>query len=198
MKKSFDELDRLARAAEAGKVKLKTEIDDLMQQKVERHNEAQAAAEAGDVDRYMELHAAEERLDAQIFVKRAQMDKAVSPVNPEDVVSAWDSYSKDYSRDFEKLWKQYLSARKSLYGLFMQVVSAQNSALRVRERCGQLAGRDPSTFHMQTIDGSNAQGLMYRNSQLTMADTVFFQACGEAAADDGERFNSVIRLKKSY
>ena len=199
MKKSFDDLERMLTAAENTRQKLSEEINELTRQKSECHAEAQAAAEAGDVDSYMEKHKAEERIDAQIFVKRTQMDRISTTASREDVMSAWADYSKRYDSEFEKVWADYLKSRTASYNLFMKVCRLQNDALKTRERCACLAGEDnASLFRMKTIDGKAAEGLRYKQLMLQMPDTCFFLAIGEATGEDGALFNDVIRVQKPY
>lgn len=198
-RKSFDELDRLTKEAEEKKRKLSEEIKELMRKKNEAHDAAQAAAEAGDTDGYLEKHKAEERLDAEIFVKRTQMDKSKSPVTQDDILSAWEDFSKGYNAEHSREWTKYLNMRKGLYTQFMKVCSMQNDALKLRERCMNLAGEtNPAVYKMDMMDTGMVLGLAYKTYQLRNPDVVFFLSTGEAAEDDDALFNDVIRLRKPY
>ena len=198
-KKTFVELDRLTKAAEEKKRQLTEDINELLAKKAEAHNAAQAAAEAGDTDGYLDKHKAEERLDAEIFVKRTQLDKAGATLSRDDIMDAWEDYCKGYNIEQSREWSKYLTMRKQLFDQFMKVVLLQNNALKLRERCGQLAGESNlSAFKMSMIDGSNAFGLQYKRYQLQMPDTVFFLSCGLASEDDGSFFNDVIRVHKPF
>lgn len=198
-RKSIDELEKLTAAAEAKKAKLAEEIDDLMKKKSEAHEAAQAAAEAGDVDLYMAKHQEEERLDAQIYVKRTQMDKAGGTLSSGDVLLAWDDFAKGFNKELAKEWQAFLSERKALASHFMKIVLMQNDGLKLRERCGRLAGEpDVSLFKMDFIDAHNAPGVAYGRRLFTMAEVVYFLSTGEATEADGEFFNAVLRNRKPF
>lgn len=198
-RKSIDELEKLTTAAEAKKSKLAEEIDDLMRQKAEAHEAAQAAAEAGDVDLYMAKHQEAERLDAQIYVKRTQMDKSGGTLSSGDVLLAWDDFAKGFNKELAKEWDKFLAERNALAAHFMRIVLMQNDALKLRERCGRLAGEpDVSMFKMDYIDAHNAPGVAYGHRLCTMAEVVYFMSSGEASEADGEFFNAVLRNRKPF
>ena len=199
LKKSLDELDRITKAAEDRRTQLREELDDLLRQKNDAQEAAEAAAQAGNVELFVEKKREAEQFDAAAYVKRAQMDNAGVVIPREAILDAWQDYTRVYNKELAREWKAFLAERKELYNHFMRLVLMQNDALHEQERCAALAGDSTlSAFKMDYLPAQNAPGVAYGGRRCTTPETVYFMSSGEADDATGDLYNSVLRVHKAF
>lgn len=140
---------------------LKREIDDLIRQEAELDAAANAAADADDVDGFMQKRAAKDRASATLFVKRRQLDKLGAGVTEDDARNAWVDYAGTYSKKLAAGLKAFAAEKQKLCEMYDELVTLQEEALAVRERLGNAVGADKNTFAMDyipVIGGVSAKG----------------------------------------
>ena len=197
--KKIDQIMKEYNQAEAEKADLEHEIMQLQVDKQALDAEAEAAAKKGDVTLYREKKDAARQAADMLFVRQKQLEGLNCLRTEKEAKEAWKEYADDYNKGFSKAWAAYEKARDSLYSDFMEIVKAQNEALRIREKCAACCGTDPEA----NLDRSFAMKLMpdkcepIRLPQLQTADTNFFLTARLAGTDKVPFFNSVIRLHKS-
>lgn len=197
MKYTIEKIKAMIAEHSAGRKALENEIADLLKQEAELAAQAEAAADSGNVDDYMDLSAKKNRATATIFVKRKQMDKIPGNALPEDVArDAWADYVTDYNTDLKKKLAAYAAAKKKLCELYSDLIDTQDGALSFRELLAANSGKTAAAFAMEYIPvrkGLETKGLIKKGGINTMdPDAVFFLSAYEI-----ENNRSIIVLSSS-
>ena len=152
MKYTIEKIKAMIAEHSAGRKALENEIADLLKQEAELAAQAEAAADTGNVDDYMDLSAKKNRATATIFVKRKQMDKAPVKALPDDVArEAWAEYAEDYNKALKKKLDEYASLKKKLCQMYGEMLDYQNEALNVRLLFSNNSAVPAEAFRMEYI-----------------------------------------------
>ena len=216
--KALQELFNTRKAEEA---KRNSVIAELEKKNAALDAAAEAAASAGDVEGYIEKAEARRKNEATLYVLRKTNKKA--QVTEDEVVSAWNSFREDYSKQFEKAFGDYRKKREALAAAYIGLVEMQNEALKMREQLGKLAGMNGEkqlgqyefsydavykdflipalpecpTGHLQSVPGANLH-LKYGSMRVADPDSVFFHVLGIISDDDLDKINDVVRQRHSH
>lgn len=101
---------------------------------------AEAAATAGDIERYKELKAMAEDAEAVAYVCGKQLE-ADNPITLEQTRKAWDDYAADYKKKLAGKLKRFETAKDELLKAYAEAVVLQGEACEVRERLARFCGR---------------------------------------------------------
>ena len=177
------------------KVTLRADIEELEQRQKQLTSEAQQAAEAGDVDGYMNKKAQADRCSAEIYVNRLQLSK-IGTMNNAEVREAWREYIKPVNKELQEAYDDYKAARKDLCDKLRKVLYIQLQAYRTREFCAECTGvsrKDSNEFY-------NAAAT-YGMDGLTAADVGkdlnLFQNTGDLSRDDGTQLYGMLLNNKA-
>lgn len=190
--------------AQASVEGLKSEITRLEEDQARLDQEADTAAQAGDLSLYQAKRDEAKLATDTLFVRRKQLEKTSCVRSEQEAKEAWHEYAETYNKTFAKNWAAYMKAREALYNDFLALVHGQEAALAIREKCAACCDMAPdgisgslfgsgldSAFPMKLIP-DNAPS--FRQPQLNTPDTQFYLW---AFGADLELFNRVIRLHRS-
>ena len=161
------------------------EINDLLKQGSVLQDEADAAAEAGNVELYEEKIAEKDKIERAIFVKRNFLDKMKWTVTEDDAIKAWEGYVAEYNRRLTKARADFLAAKEKLIKLYSDMVELQGEALETRKELGAVVDLDKNTFKMDFIP-------CVKKSE---AGSLVLDQCG-CADPDAAYFLSAMDIKK--
>lgn len=134
------EMKRLQTENERKCAEMETEIFALNDSAKDLEEWAEKAAEAGNIDRYMDLKQRAERTKAEAYVKTTMLKKMSQGFTMEDIQAAWRAYMADYDKQYSKKLDKYNKALQDLRGLFDDLLAAQRDALAWREYACKMAG----------------------------------------------------------
>ena len=126
--------------AKADKATLEQEMATLKADKERLEGEAEAAAQEGNIPLYREKRDAAQLKADTIFVRNKQAEKLKILATEAEAKAAWKDYAESYNKAFAKSWGAYEKARRDLCAAFLEIVNAQNEALRMRAKCAECAG----------------------------------------------------------
>lgn len=159
---------------------LQAELDELLRQEAALEADANAAADAGDVDEYLMKKAAKDRVTAALFVKRKQFDKLSSSVTEADARTAWANYVAEYNSKLAEGLKAFEEVKADLLQRYSYLVSLQADALAVRSHLGNAVGIDKTSLPMDYIpvmSGLEAKGaLRLAGFNCVDPDAAYFMA----------------------
>lgn len=141
--KPIERIETKMRKTQETREQLKNEIEELTHKLVMDAAEAQAAAEADDLERYMDLKGDQERTAALIEMKKIQLDK-VADVPESEIMGAWKDYADhDYLPEFNKAVQALDDAKAKYLDAFRKLLITQNNGLLEQMRFGKLMGLEP-------------------------------------------------------
>ena len=208
MKLTIDEIDALFNKAEKSKTQLLNDIDLLRNNAKALHESAQKAAEAGDLERYKKLKADAANVEAELFVKEAQLKAATRPVSSEDIKNAWKEYASKRDKDLELKIKEFEKHRNDLAKEFRSLTDFQADTLRERNHLANYIGiqtenldvfGNPSEivladFPVKTIPKRNQ--LKCGGMMIMSDDAKYFFASGLIKSDEIDYYHNVITHNK--
>lgn len=188
------------------------EVAKLQREKEALEQEAELAAENGDLALYKEKKADINDLADRITVTARQSKKLPGLADKKALREAWAEYAAEHDKAFEKAWSAYIKQRQDLFNAFQKLTTAQNEALKLRERlCRAYAGETEEadqllvSLTLKTIPDSH--GVPFGNPNLRTPDTDFYLSAGLATFNlakinyngktDLGFWNDVIRMKKA-
>lgn len=127
---------------QAAKASAETEIKTLEKEQERLAEQAQQAAEAGDVSGYMDLKRKKEECEAVLYVKQQINKKPFPYVDRDEMQAAWSEYVKPINNTFRKKKEEYKKARHDLFVKFQDIISLQNSTFQARENCVRMTCKD--------------------------------------------------------
>ena len=136
LEKLLNELEQ----AKASKADLEKEVAKLKADKERLEKEADAAAQEGNIPLYREKRDAAQLATDTLFVRNKQAEKLKILATEDEAKAAWKEYAESYNKAFAKSWATYEKARRDLCAAFLEIVNAQNEALRMRVKCAECAG----------------------------------------------------------
>ena len=154
-------------AAQASKEPLQKEIDSLKKRKAELESQAEAAAEAGDEDRYIQLKHAADDAGMRAYVREKRLANADAPIDLAEGQAAWDEFISPINRQLNKAHAAYVKQQKQLFESLKELMELQRKAYATREQIAGLCGYKTwwvendyaevkSKFPFQHIDGLHA------------------------------------------
>lgn len=193
--------------AKADKAALEQEMATLKADKERLEGEAEAAAQEGNIPLYREKRDAAQLKADTIFVRNKQAEKLKVLATEAEAKAAWKDYAESYNKAFAKSWAAYEKARRDLCAAFLEIVNAQNEALRMRAKCAECAGipddggfMSPSGYdrilHMDMIPDEQKRQRLAGQIFTKGPDVDFFfdaQLCDPAKLD---LLNQVVRWHK--
>lgn len=126
--------------ARADKAALEQDMASLKADKERLEGEAEAAAQEGNIPLYREKRDAAQLAGDTLFVRSKQAEKLKILATEDEAKAAWKDYAESYNKGFAKSWATYEKARRDLCAAFLEIVNAQNEALRMRAKCAECAG----------------------------------------------------------
>ena len=180
MKYTIEKIRTMIAEHHAGRKALENEIADLLKQESELAAQAEAAADAGNVDSYMDLAGKSNLVSATIFVKRKQMDKTPGKALPDDVArEAWADYAADYNKALKKKLDEYGRMKQKLCQMYGDLLDYQNEALNIRLLFSNNSTVPAEAFRMEFIPvkgyGEHPRGnISIGGCNIHDPDAVFF------------------------
>lgn len=136
---TVNELDQRVVDAAAAREKMEREKKDRAAKKEALAQEAEAYAEANDVDGYLRCKQQIERLDAIDHVIDVQLRKSPQIASNDEIRAAWNDYASEYNRKMVAGLASLEKTRKELLRVYGELYEAQKSALAIRGRLEQYA-----------------------------------------------------------
>lgn len=159
-------------AAEATKKAQKVQGQEANLQALKQEQEAAAAA--GDFDKYEDLAARISKAERFLYVMNHEKPKAEA-VTEEQAREAWEDYAKAWAREMAKRWGLYKAALRELRKQYEGLVKYQNEALKTRKEVAGMVAADPDTFALEGWLPNNWQPNFPRNiGDLHAPEFVFF------------------------
>ena len=208
----LQELDKRYEAAAKARKQLENDVE-LLQHNIDAlNNQAMTLATAGNVEDYKRKRNEVVNLEAELFVKRAQLKANASPVSAEEVKDAWKNYAADRNKQLDDMLAKYRTHKKALAAEYRDMIEYQAETLANRERCAQYLGINTAMIDglVKTADGemhdlpvktlptSISSQLTYRGSQTKDDNLKFFYADGEFTDTNGafERDHRIVTLHR--
>lgn len=135
LREKYDEAVKKKAAMRAEIQKLKADTDTLAE-------EADNAAQAGDIPLYREKRDASQLAADTAHVRERQLEIFTELQPIEDGRAAWREYSGEYGKNFDRAQKALEKARADLRKAFMELVEIQNEGLHVKEQIRSCVGSD--------------------------------------------------------
>lgn len=126
--------------ARANKAEMEQDMASLKADKERLEGEAEAAAQEGNIPLYREKREEAQLAGDTLFVRSKQAEKLKILATEDEAKAAWKDYAESYNKTFAKSWAAYEKARRDLCASFLEIVNAQNEALRMRAKCAECAG----------------------------------------------------------
>lgn len=133
-------------AAEATKKAQKVQEQEANLQALKQEQEAAAAA--GDFDKYEDLAARISKAERFLYVMNHEKPKAEA-VTEEQAREAWEDYAKAWAREMAKRWALYRSAIRELCKQYEGLICYQNEALKTRKEVAGMVAADPEAFALE-------------------------------------------------
>ena len=174
--------------------------------------EAEAAANAGDVQGYMTAAAKQKEAEAAAYVAGIQLKNFSVSLNRDDILAAWETYRSEYESEMAKLSAELEKIRAKFSDTFGKMLDRQNEACGTREKLAKmlginLAGVQPGSaltdFPMQTIETARSDPfsfwLHYGNIDFS-GDAAYYAHLNKLKRDSGDirRLESIVRDRRYY
>ncbi len=137
--KKFSELTQ-------AQAELKAEDEHAFKIARQLRQQAEAAAAAGDVDKYRELKAQLENAEDDSFVRRAALRKKAEPISETMVREAWTDYAAGAEKVIAKRLAQYQKSLSAAREAYRAAIDIQREACQIRERLAGYIGVDVSVL----------------------------------------------------
>ncbi len=154
MKITVQDLERKAREAAEARDEIKEEEKRLFNETRDLNIQADEAADAGNLDLYLELKKKIETAAAKAYVRKRQLEKKDSPVTREEAASAWADYRADYEKKLSAKLTAVDKARSAFLVAYKDAVDVQADACATRQRLAKFLdqpGDVAVAFPMATI-----------------------------------------------
>lgn len=125
---------------EQDKQKLIPSADALEKRVREYSDKAREAAVAGNVAEYKAFKAKAEDAEAELYVVRAQLDKASEPISREAAQDAWNEYAANLPKRLNISDKALAAARKQFAASYEAKMDIMVEACKTRQLLGDLMG----------------------------------------------------------
>lgn len=143
--------------------------------------QADAAAAAGDVDKYLRLKGEFEREDAVAYVRKTQLEQQADAVSQQDIEAGWNSYSSEYGKKLSALRAEYEKSVSAALSVFRKMIDLQHEALCQRRELAELSGLHVDFANAGTVEfkfpmeyvlpgGNRAEGVYFRVGQMGAID----------------------------
>lgn len=216
-KMTIGELEQIKAAATQERAQAAIDLTDLVKRAALLEQEAQAAADGGDLAAYREKKAQAEAVNEEIFVKQAKAAKQENPITEAMTAEAWETYRADYDKKFKAKYSALESARAELLTIYKELFDMQREAFKTRERLAGYLGMntDRGFIYLGTPDDVEAkfpceaiplEKVQYlRATGTTVNDplAIFYftsggeKSPGELMGDATQQFNSVLLYHRS-
>lgn len=110
--------------------------------------EQEAAAAAGDFDKYEDLAAKIAKAERVLYVMNHEKPKSEA-VTEEQAREAWADYASGWAREMAKRWGLYKTALRELCRQYEGLVRYQNEALQIRKEVAGMVTADPESFALE-------------------------------------------------
>lgn len=102
--------------------------------------EAEAAAVAGDLDKYRELKTKAVEQEEIAYVLGKQIERGETRIDPDDISDAWNRYRADYEKKLHAGLKSFRETKLTMLRKYAEMVSLQRDACATRERLARYIG----------------------------------------------------------
>ena len=164
--------------AQAGKEALQAEIAALDKKCADLEAEAKEIAITGDTAGYMKKKAEADKANAELYVKKAQLDVANTPITEAEVKEAWQEYIKGADKDLQAAWIDYKKKRTALFTQMQKCMDMMRDSFLKREELYTYVVGDPyqakmqarsnlTMFTIESTDMINDRLMFVRNGVLT-------------------------------
>lgn len=182
MKKAFD--DRTAN--------LKDEIAATQAKINQLSEEMDAAADAGDVQKYKELYAQYNDLETENIANKSILERSVKNnlrgFSDDDVMAAWENYIDKYNSSKQKMLNALDDMKKQMADQYMKIAKSQNEAMKIRDTACKLL----STFNTGNVYANSSKfseidslpdHMINISDCYNYAEKKFIEYCGLMASD---------------
>ena len=163
MKMTFDKILEIIERDRATRDKLNAEIQELILKESAFDAEMKAAAEAGNVDLFIEKSNEKAKVTSAIFVKRSYFDKLSSSVSTEMAKDAWTNYTADYDKRLVRAVSAFEAEKEKLFKMYSDMIDMQQEACAVREQLANAVSLNSDAFMLKTVPvqrGANVKGAL--------------------------------------
>jgi len=124
------------------KAAMQAEIQKLKADTVTLSEEADAAAQAGNISLYREKRDASQLAADTAHVRERQLEIFTELQPIEDGREAWKEYAGEYGKNFDRAQKALEKAQADLRKAFLELVEIQNEGLHVKDQIREYVGSD--------------------------------------------------------
>lgn len=139
MSNNIDKLKKKVKDSNAAKERLQSEISALEATIQQKANSAQQAAEEGNTQSFRAFKAEKEDAEAELYVKRAQLNK-LPIVSEDETLEAWETYAEQASHILAKKMVEYRSKCRDLADCIRTLSAKIKESYEVREFCARSCG----------------------------------------------------------
>lgn len=136
---TLDDFMKMDELEQAEQNKILTEIRELTTQVEQLKQKMSEATNAGKIQDYTAADAEYRAINARLRYLREQMAKPALLYTRENVLTAWADYAEEYNDMITGKLADYELARHELAKQFMELVTWQAKALKVRDQLNRLA-----------------------------------------------------------
>lgn len=151
MKMTYQKFMELLQQDKEQREKLQSEIASLMEEESKLDAQMKTAADAGEVDNYLELSNQKDTVAKKIYVKRTFQDKRSPLVTETGATEAWNDYVGSYNKKLKAAIADYESEKQKLCSMYSDMVELQKNACATREILADAVSVPSSNFKMDTI-----------------------------------------------
>lgn len=197
------------------------EIDKMVQDRLENHKnmierqkeaernavrlneEAEAAAVAGDVQKYRDLKSEAIEQESLAYVIGKQIENDDDRLDEAEASDAWKKYRADYEKKLNAGMKTFRETKLTMLRTYAEMVSLQRDACETRERLSRYLGKTPSLVgkdnmiegrfpmeYLPCIDVAEAGALSIRGTRIEDPDAAYYLSSfgknGQDLANDPE------------
>ena len=189
----FDELGRERQAVEA-------EIETLKAQRAELDRIEADVLKEGNVEKYEVCKAEKEKLDTKIYVKSKKLEGMATTIDAGTVRKMWAEYAAEFEKDQADREKRLAKINNDLMSVVMEMVQAQDDALRHRLKCCEYINLEYNGYNTYPVDKNFPLKCMNNNSEIHYKTSgIKYPAAVYALSMDeslGEYFWNVIGLRR--
>lgn len=194
LRKKYDEAVNKKAAMQAEIQKLKADTITLAE-------EADAAAQAGNISLYREKRDASQLAADTAHVRERQLEIFTELQPIEDGREAWKEYAGEYGKNFDRVQKAFDKAQGELVKAYLELVEIQNDGLRVKDQIRECVGSDsfadvqvdllPNAYQRNVPDPVLNSNL----NLLKVPEFVYFLDRGLLTVDQSKMINAVVRCR---
>lgn len=189
-KTTIADLEKIKAAATQERAQAAIDLTELVKRGAILEQEAQAAADSGDLATYREKKAKADAVNEEIFVKQSVAAKQENPITEDMTAEAWETYCADYDKTFKAKYSTYQAAKGELLTMYRELLKMQREAFAKRERLAEFIHMDISRtplqidstdiisqkFPCKVLPVSEATGLHMTGTLVRDADAIFYLA----------------------